>query len=69
MTKLPRINSGHEMIWVIVDQFIKSAHFISANERRSTDKLGNVYVKEIVKLHGVTLTIVLDHDSRFTSRF
>ena len=33
------------------------------------DKLANSYVKEIVRLHGVPLTIVSDRDSRFTSRF
>ena len=33
------------------------------------EKLANSYVKEIVRLHGVPLTIVSDRDSRFTSRF
>lgn len=33
------------------------------------DKLANAYVKEIVRLHGVPLTIVSDRDSHFTSRF
>ena len=57
------------MIWVVVDRFTKSAHFIAANEKWSMEKLANSYMKEIVRLHGVPLTIVSDRDSRFTSRF
>lgn len=35
----------------------------------SVDVLGKLYVKEIVKLHGVLVSIVSDRDSRFTSKF
>ena len=33
------------------------------------DRLAEIYVEEIVGLHGVPLSIVSDRDSRFTSRF
>ena len=33
------------------------------------DRLVELYVKEIVRLHGVPLSIVSDRDPRFTSRF
>ena len=33
------------------------------------EKLTRTYLKEIVRLHGVPLSIVSDRDSRFTSRF
>ena len=33
------------------------------------DRLAELYVEEIVRLHGVPLSIVLDRDPRFTSRF
>jgi len=33
------------------------------------DKLAELYVREVVRLHGVPTTIVLDRDPRFTSRF
>ena len=69
VTKLPRTKNGHDMIWVVVDRFTNSVHFIAANEKWSMDKLVNAYVKEIVRLHDVPLTIVSDRDSRFTSRF
>ena len=33
------------------------------------DRLVGLYVKEIVRLHGLPLSIVSDRDPRFTSRF
>ena len=33
------------------------------------DRLADLYVNEIVRLHGIPLSIVSDHDPRFTSRF
>ena len=35
----------------------------------SLDKLVEVYIKEMVRLHGVPFSIVSDRDPRFTSRF
>ena len=35
----------------------------------SLDKLAELYIKEIVRLHGIPISIILDRDLRFTSRF
>ncbi|KAJ9545025.1 hypothetical protein OSB04_024732 [Centaurea solstitialis] len=58
-----------DAIWVIVDRLTKSAHFIAINESSSSEKLADIYVKEIVARHGVPVTIISDRDVRFTSRF
>ena len=34
----------------------------------SLDKLAKMYIKEIVRLHGIPITIISDRDVRFTSR-
>ena len=47
----------------------KSAHFIPVKIGYSMDRLAELYVDEIVRLHGVPLSIVSDRDPRFTSRF
>ena len=52
-----------------MDRFTMSAYFISANDRWSMNKLANAYMKEVVRLNGVPLTIVSDRDSRFMPRF
>ena len=39
------------------------------NLRMSMTKLAQLYIKEIVRLHGVLSSIVSDRDPRFTSRF
>ena len=54
---------------MIVDKLTKSAHFISVRMDYSMDRLAELYVEEIVRLHGVPLSIVSDRDPCFTSRF
>ena len=54
---------------MIVDRLTKSAHFLPINVEDSLEKLAQLYVDEIVRLHGVLVSIVSDRDPRFTSRF
>ncbi|KAK4381677.1 Transposon Ty3-G Gag-Pol polyprotein [Sesamum angolense] len=65
---LPRTLRKHDAIWVIVDRLTKSAHFLPIRLGDSLDKLVELYVSEIVRLHGVPISIVSDRDPRFTSR-
>ena len=69
VTGLPRTQKQHDAIWVIVDRLTKSAHFLPVNVEDSLEKLAQLYVDEIVRLHGVPVSIVSDRDPRFTSRF
>ena len=66
---LPRSRDGYDSIWVIVDRLTKSAHFLPVKATYSVTKLAKLYVKNIVCLHGVPISIVSDRDSVFTSRF
>ena len=54
---------------MIVDRLTKSAHFLIVNVEESLEKFAQLYMDEIVRLHGVPVSIVLDQDPRFTSRF
>ena len=69
VTGLPRTQRQHDAIWVIVDRLTKIAHFLPINVEDSLEKLVELYVDEIVRLHGVTVSIVSDQDPMFTSRF
>ncbi|GJY30729.1 putative reverse transcriptase domain-containing protein [Tanacetum coccineum] len=69
ITKLPKTKSGHDTIWVIVDRLTNSAHFLGMREDYSMERLARLYIDEIVARHGVPVSIILDRDRRFTSRF
>jgi len=58
VTHLPRFIKGHDAIWVIVDRLTKCTHFLLINLRMSMDKLADLYIREIVRLHGVPESIV-----------
>jgi len=69
VTGLPKTVKGNDSIWVIVDRLTKSAHFLPMKINHSMQKLAEMYIEEIVKLHGIPSSIVSDRDPRFTSRF
>ncbi|KAA3473487.1 reverse transcriptase [Gossypium australe] len=58
-----------DVIWVVVDRLTKLAHFIPVRTDFSLDKLAELYISKIVRLHRVPLSIVSDRDPRFTSQF
>ena len=69
VTGFPRTLGGYNAIWVIVDRLKKCAHFLPIKVSFSMDRLASCYVMEIVRMHGVPISIVFDRDPRFTSRF
>ena len=66
---LPLTGRKHDSIWVIVNRLTKSVHFLPVRTDYSLDKLAELYIKEIVRLHGISIPIISDRDLRFTSRF
>ncbi|GJW16377.1 hypothetical protein Tco_0020510 [Tanacetum coccineum] len=69
VTKLPKMASGQDTIWVIVDRLTKSAHFLPMKETDTMEKLTRQYLKEVVSRHGVPVSIISDRDSKFMSHF
>ena len=59
---LPRTAKGNDTIWVIVDRLTKSAHFLPIQFEMTKDKMVELYIREIVRLHGVPVSIILDRD-------
>ncbi|KAJ8637477.1 hypothetical protein MRB53_011744 [Persea americana] len=66
---LPRTRRQHDAIWVIVDRLTKSAHFLPFRKDMGFSEMSKLFVKEIVRLHGVPVSIISDRDSRFVSTF
>ena len=69
VTALPRSQEGNNAVWVIVDRLTKSAHFIPFRLGQSMELLAEKYMQEVVRLHGVPVSIVSDRDTRFLSHF
>jgi hypothetical protein len=66
---LPKTSTGEDSIWVVVDQLMKSAHFILIKVKDPMDKLARLFVQNVVCLHGLPSTIISNRDSHFTLRF
>jgi hypothetical protein len=69
ITGLPSTSRGNDSIWVIVDKLTKSAHFLPVKTTYRPPKYADLYIAEIVSLHGVPKTIVSDRGSQFTTHF
>ena len=57
------------MVWVIVDQLTKSAHFLAMRMTFTLEEFSRLYIREIVQLHGVPVSIVSDRDPMFIAHF
>nr|GFB79779.1 transposon Ty3-I Gag-Pol polyprotein [Tanacetum cinerariifolium] len=55
---LPRTQRRHDAIWVVVDRWTKSAHFLPIRKDYSVSKLAETFQQEIVRLHGTPSAIV-----------
>ncbi|XP_058762492.1 uncharacterized protein LOC131635876 [Vicia villosa] len=69
VTGLPNTLRGHNMSWMMVDRLTKSAHFIPISVHFPKLMLAEIYIRVIMKLHGVSLNIVSDTGLRFTYGF
>jgi hypothetical protein len=59
---LSKSKKGHDAIWVIVDRLTKFSLFLPMKMRDSVEKLAQLYIKEVVRLHGVPVSIVSNRD-------
>lgn len=58
-----------DTIWVIVDRLIKLTNFILIGLNYPLERLSELYIEEIMSLHGIPSNIVYGRDLRFMSRF
>jgi hypothetical protein len=56
-------------ILVIVDKFTKFAHFLPLKHPYSAASVARVFLDNVYKLHGLSVSIVSDRDKVFTSQF
>jgi hypothetical protein len=66
---LPRSPCGKDAIWVVINRLTKVAHFIPMKQTSSAVDLVPLYIKEVVRLHGVPKSTMSDRDSKLVSKF
>ena len=63
----PRTRHQHDSVWVIIDRMTKSSHFLPIHTSYSAEDYAKLYIRELVRLHGVPLSIISDKGTQFTS--
>ena len=58
VTHLQRTLQRHEAVWVIVDRLTKSVYFLVVRMTFTLKEFCRLYIREIVLLHGVPMSIV-----------
>jgi hypothetical protein len=66
---LLRTRAGYDSIWIVVDHLTKVAHFILVKTTYNSAALVELYMSQIVCLHGVPKKIVSNRGTQFTSHF
>jgi len=60
---------GFDVIWVVVDRLSKMRHFIPCHTTIDAIEMAKLFLREMVRLHGLPATIVSDHGPQFASTF
>lgn len=69
ITQLPRSRSGNDAIVVFVDKLTKMVHYVATTTNVTAPQLATLFMREVVRLHGVPESILSDRDPRFTANF
>ena len=69
VTHLQQTQRRHDAVWVIVDHLRKSTLFLAVRMTFTLEEFYRLYIRDIVRLHGVLVSIVLDRDPRFMAHF
>ncbi|RDX93227.1 hypothetical protein CR513_24540, partial [Mucuna pruriens] len=66
---MPRSKRGRDSIFVVVDKFSKMVHFIYFHKSDDASHMAYLFFIEVVRIHGLPRTIVLDKDFKFIGHF
>ena len=69
ITALPKSRTGNDAIVVFVDKLTKMVHYVATTTNVTAPQLATLFMREVVRLHGVPESILSDRDPRFTAKF
>ena len=67
--RLPRSRRQHDTIWVMVDRMTKLTHLLIIKTTHSEEYYEKFYIQEVVRLHGVPISIISNRGAQFTAQF
>src|SRR6266481_9163536 len=68
MGPLP-VSNNYDYLLVVIDHLTSQVHLLPTTTCATLKEVAWIFLKEIVRLHGVPDSIVSDHDMKFTSSF
>jgi transposase InsO family protein len=66
ITDLPK-SEGYDTILVVIDRLTKMSHFIPCKKELNARQFAKLFMKEVVRLHGLPQDIITDRGTLFTS--
>jgi hypothetical protein len=60
---------GFNYLWVVICRLSSMVHLILINTKTTATQLSSIYMREVVRLHGLPSSIVSDRDPKFTSKW
>ncbi|GJP80512.1 hypothetical protein CLOP_g10716, partial [Closterium sp. NIES-67] len=61
--------SGNDAILVVVERLRKMAHFIACQPKITAEQSAQLFIANVIRLHGLPIAIISDRDPKFTSNF
>ena len=69
VTHFPQTPQRQDAVWVVVDRLTKLTHFLTLRMTFTLEEFFRLYIREIVWLHGVPVSIISNRDPRITTHF
>ena len=69
ITDLPRSRRGNDAIVVFVCKLTKMVHYAPTQTTVTAPGLADIFLREVVRLHGIPQSVLSDRDPRFTAHF
>ena len=60
---------GYDYILLVICRMTGMVHLIPTRTNVSAKDIARLFIKEVIRLHGIPESVVSDHDTKFTSQF